>query len=145
MRHNKVVVPLHFVWSTWDRLPLVTQEIERDLYRYISQVCQDDGSPVLAIGGMPDHVHLLVEFPATKTFAQLMHDVKGGSSRFVSNTLKPGEWFAWQGHYAVFAVSPRDKPKVINYILHQKDRHASNNLWPSVEDFDNDDADEGSS
>jgi REP element-mobilizing transposase RayT len=56
----------------------VTPEIERDVYRYISTVTEDDKCDVVAIGGMPDHVHLLVKLSNTISMAQLMKDVKGG-------------------------------------------------------------------
>src|SRR5690348_16243213 len=115
MPSNKIVAFVHFVWATWNRQEIITPEIERRLYRYIEQVCRDHGCDVLAIGGMPDHVHLLVSFPGTLTFANLLRDVKGGSSRFVTGTLKPGEWFEWQGSYGAFTVSPSHKDKVIAY------------------------------
>lgn len=134
MRRNKLSVFVHFVWATWDRLPLVTEEIKRDLYRYISTVCQDDKCEALAIGGMPDHVHLFVALSSTITLADLMRHVKGGSSRFVSERLKPGEWFEWQGNYGAFSVSPRDKNRVIRYILYQKQHHADGKLWPESEE-----------
>jgi len=85
---------MHFVWATWDRLPLVTEDIERDVHRYIERVCTDDKCDVLAVGGMPDHVHLLVALPGTIGYSELMKHVKGGSSRLISAKLKPGEWFA---------------------------------------------------
>ncbi|HZP82753.1 MAG TPA: IS200/IS605 family transposase [Chthonomonadaceae bacterium] len=138
MGQNKLRAFLHFIWATHDRLPLITEEIERDLYRYISAVCRDDQCEVLAIGGMPDHVHLLVGLSNTISLADLMKHVKGGSSRFVTQKLKPGEWFAWQSSYAVFAVSPRDKKMVIGYIQNQKRHHAENTLWPEAETTEED-------
>src|SRR5438105_7646781 len=106
MRKNKIRVYVHFVWATWDRLPIIRPEFERELYRYISTVCRDDKCDVLALNGMEDHVHLLVSLAPTISMAGLMKDVKGGSSRFVSEELAPGEWFQWQGHYGAFSVSP---------------------------------------
>ena len=71
-RRNKLRVPLHFVWATHTRLPLLTEDIERDVYRYIEKVCRDDKCDVLAIGGMPDHIHLLVLLANTMTMADLL-------------------------------------------------------------------------
>jgi len=117
-------------------MPLVTAEIERDLYRYIETVCASVGCEVLALNGIPDHVHLLVCFSATLTYADLMYRVKGGSSRFVTEKLLSGEWFAWRDNYGVFSVSPRDKHSIIAYITNQKEHHSSNDLWRALEDFD---------
>lgn len=138
MRRSRLNVPVHFVWATWDRLPLVTETVERRLYRYIEAVCRDDECELLAIGGMPDHVHLLVLLPATITLGQLMHDVKGGSSRFVSEQVLSGDWFAWQRGYGAFGVSPHDKQRVIRYIRNQKRHHADGTLWPEAEDSNED-------
>jgi REP element-mobilizing transposase RayT len=133
MRKNKLCVYVHFVWATWDRFPWITEEIERDLYRYISCVCEDDGCEVLAVGGMPDHVHLLVSLPNTLTLANFMQHVKGGSSRFITQKLTMGQTFQWQGSYGAFSVSPGVKEKVIRYIRNQKQHHADGTLWPEAE------------
>jgi len=130
---NKLSVYIHFVWATWDRLPWITPDIERELYRYIERVCQDDDCDVLAIGGMPDYIHLLVSFSNMLTLAELMQHVKGGSSRLVTQVLKPGGEFRWQGSYGAFSVSPRDKEKIVRYIQNQKRHHAEGTLWPEAE------------
>lgn len=138
-RRNKLRVPLHFVWATHKRLPLLTEDIERDVYRYIEKVCRDDRCDVLAIGGMPDHVHLLVLLANTMSMADFMHHVKGGSSRFISTKLKTEGWFGWQKHYAAFAVSWSHRKQVIAYIENQKQHHADGTLWSEAEETDEED------
>jgi len=133
MSQNKLNGFLHFVWATFDRLPLLTEDIEREVYRYIETVCRDDKCEVLAIGGMPDHVHLLVRMSHIVSFSELMHHVKGGSSRLITQNLKPESYFAWQGSYAVLSASPKDIKKVIRYIQNQKRHHAEGRLWPEAE------------
>ena len=130
---NKLAVYIHFVWSTWDRLPLIAEEIERPLHRFIWGVCKDNGCEPIAIGGMADHVHLLVGMASTVTIADLVRRVKSGSSHYFSETLKPGEWFAWQRHYGAFSVRPRDRKTIIEYINKQKEHHAKGTVWPSAE------------
>jgi len=134
MLKNKLSVAVHFVWATRDRQPLVTEQVERDLYKYIEAVCDDDYCKVLALGGMPDHVHLLVLLSNTVTMADLMRHVKSGSSRFVPKRLTPGERFAWQGSYGAFSVSQANIPKVVSYIQNQKQRHAEGTLYPNAEE-----------
>jgi len=135
-RRNKLCVYVHFVWATRDRLPLIQAEIERDLYRCIVTICQDNKCVVLAVGGMEDHIHLLVALPSTLSLAECMRHVKGGSSRFVTEMLKPGSWFAWQENYGAFSVSAHHKDKVIAYILDQKRHHAEATLWNMAEETD---------
>lgn len=89
MRRNKLALYIHLVWATWDRLPLITPEIERRLHRNIESEARKQGCDVLAINGVQDHIHLLVTLPATITIANLVKQVKGVSSHFVNETLKP--------------------------------------------------------
>lgn len=134
MRRNKLALYLHLVWATWDRLPLITPEIERRLHRNIESEARKMGCTVLALNGMPDHVHLVVSFPTTITIADLVKQVKGVSSHFVNETLKPESQFKWQGSYGAFTVSRRELEKVIGYVKHQKDHHAANELIPEWEE-----------
>lgn len=133
-RRNKIRMLTHFVWATHNRLPLITEDMERDVYRYIQQICQKRDCPVLAIGGMPDHIHLLVNLSNIMSLADLMRYVKGSSSRFITEKLKQGGWFGWQEHYAAFAVSTQNKDTVTAYIQNQKQRHAEGKLWDSLEE-----------
>jgi putative transposase len=133
-RRNKLRMLAHFVWATENRQPFSTDEIEERVYRYIHKACQDSKCDVLAIGGLPDHIHLLVALGNTISLSDLMRNVKGGSSRFITEQLKQGGWFKWQAHYAAFAVSPQDKDGVTAYIQNQKQRHAEGKLWDSLEE-----------
>jgi len=97
-------------------------------------VTLDDGCDILAIGGMEDHVHLLVKLSLTRSCSDLMKHVKGGSSRFVSKELKQGEWFQWQGSCGAFSVSRRHVPKVISYIQNQEQHHRQGTVWQEAEE-----------
>jgi REP element-mobilizing transposase RayT len=134
MRRNKLRLYLHLVWATWDRLPLITPEIERPLYRCIQKEARDIGCKVLALNGIEDHVHLVVSFPATITIADLLKQVKGVSSRFVNDQLSPETQFKWQGSYGAFTVSRWDLTKVTQYVKRQKEHHAARELWPEWEE-----------
>lgn len=134
MRRNKLEICLHFVWATWDRLPLVTEEIEREVYRCVEQAYHHEQCEVLAVGGMPDHVHLLLLIHNTITVTDLIGHIKGGSSRFVSEKLRPGEWFAWQANYGCFSISRSHRRRLIEYIQNQKQHHADSDLLPGAEE-----------
>ncbi|HLJ54951.1 MAG TPA: IS200/IS605 family transposase [Chthonomonadaceae bacterium] len=134
MYRNRLRLYLHLVWATWDRMPLIGQDMERDLYRFITGACLELGCTPLAVNGMPDHVHTLLTFPATLCIADIVERLKGSSSRFVNDKLRPDEFFKWQGHYGAFTVSAREKEKVRHYIENQKAHHAANTVWPSAEE-----------
>ena len=133
-KRSKAYVYIHFVWATRDRLPLVTPNIERRLYRCLTELCERSACTVFAVGGMPDHVHLLVLMAPTTSISVLMKSVKGSSSRFVSAELKPGDLFDWQDHYGAFSVSPRERGKIVAYIENQKQHHAEGTLYPNAEE-----------
>lgn len=130
---NKLRVYMHFVWTTRDRLPAIRPESEHDLYQYIATICNDEHCDLLAIGGMPDHLHILTTLPATVTMARLMHHVKGASSRIMSSDLQPNAWPGWQSGYGAFSVSYRDLDIVQRYIRGQKLRHAGSRIWAAAE------------
>jgi putative transposase len=120
MRRNKLALYLHLVWTTWDRLPLITPSIERRLHRNIESEARGMGCTVLALNGTSDHIHLVLSFPSTIPLADLVKQVKGVSSHFVNETLRPEAQFKWQGGYGAFTVSRWDLPKIIRYVKRQK-------------------------
>ena len=124
----------HLVWATSERKPLVTPDIERAVYRCIEQQALRLKCSVLAIGGMPDHVHLAVRTPTHVDAAKLAMQTKGVSSAFVRDQLRPGHLFDWQDGFAVFSFGRNQQRSIIAYITHQKQRHGANKLWPEWED-----------
>ena len=134
MRRNRISVFVHFVWATWDRLPLITPEMEERLYRNIAASAVSLGCKVLAVNGVTNHVHVLLSLPSTVTIAGVVKKMKGASSHFVNDQLQPATGFKWQGHYGAFSVSRWDLPKLIAYIENQKEHHASGDLWDDIED-----------
>ena len=137
MRRDKLALYVHLVWATWDRLPNITAEIERRLHRNIESLAQEMGCTVLAINGMPEHVHLLVKLPPTVSIARLVKQVKGVSSHFVNQTLQPGFLFRWQGRYGAFSVSRWDVDRIAGYVRRQKEHHGvAAGLLPELEETD---------
>ncbi len=124
----------HFVWSTWDRAPLLEGEIERDAYALIRAQCTQMKVTLYALGGVADHVHLLVSLPRTLCLSDFMEAVKGVSSRALNDTHGSPTWaFKWQGSYSDHSVSASHMTRVRLYIENQKQHHADNSLWPSCE------------
>ncbi|MDQ2731694.1 MAG: transposase, partial [Armatimonadota bacterium] len=88
----------------------------------------------LAIGGVQDHVHLVVKAPTTISPSEIMQRVKGASSTLVRERLAPGKLFGWQEGYGVFSVSRSHVERVVNYVKNQEHHHASAKLWPEWEE-----------
>jgi putative transposase len=124
---------VHCVWATWDRLHLLGPQLERPVYAAIVAKCKELKCEALAIGGMPDHVHLLVRLSASLAVADLLHHVKGASSHLVTHQLALDEFFKWQGAYGAFTVAKADVPRVKTYIEAQKEHHVSGEVWQEWE------------
>ena len=124
---------LHCVWATWDRLPLVTPQLEQPVYACILAKVRELKCDTVAIGGIPDHVHLLARLHTTVAVADLLKEVQGASSHLVTHEIAKGEFFKWQGAYGAFTVSKDGVARVRDYIEHQKEHHARNDLWAEWE------------
>ena len=130
MRAPYTQLYVHCVWATWDRLPVLTPEIERPVYAAIVAKCHALKCEALAVGGMPDHVHLLVRLHPALAVSGLLKEVKGASSHLVTHQVCPGEFFKWQGAYGAFSVSKDALERVRAYIERQKAHHQQGDLWP---------------
>ena len=123
----------HLVWATWDRLPLITPTNEPALYACLLREALDLDCELLAIGGIEDHVHLVVRMPPTLCISDLVKQLKGNSSHLANQVLAPSDGFKWQGYYGAFSVSRSDLKRVVNYVLQQKERHANRSIWSEAE------------
>jgi len=129
---NHLMLFVHLVWATDRRRPLLQPSLEADLHEYIQLKSRVLRCPVLAIGGMPDHVHLLVELHPTLSVSALAKEIKGTSSHAASR-LGAGRDFSWQTGYGAFSVSRRDLPRATAYVLCQKEHHAAGTLSSVLE------------
>lgn len=136
MRRSKSEIYLHFIWATYHRSSWITPNLEARLYACIQAECSKLDCEVLAIGGMPDHVHLAVKAPTKVSPARLTQHVKGISSAVMREVVDRNEGFGWQDNYAVFSFSRSHKNRVIAYIKGQKHHHSSGTVWPEWEEAD---------
>lgn len=114
----------HIVFSTKGRATFIKPHIQDRLYDYIGGIIRAERATLLAIGGMPDHVHLLLRGRTDATLADLMRTVKARSSLWVHQTFPDAATFAWQEGYAAFTVSRSVEPDVKQYIATQAEHHA---------------------
>lgn len=124
----------HFVWATWDREPLLTDDKEQHAYALIRQQCQRLKVEIIALGGICDHVHLLVTLPTTVCIADFMESVKGISANALNKAYgSPTFSFKWQGGYGYHTVSASHVQVICRYIENQKQHHVAGTLWPNSE------------
>jgi putative transposase len=133
MRRTKTELFVHLVWATWDRLPLITAEIKPVVYASIQAQAGGVGAELLVVGGIEDHVHLIVEFPPTLSISNLVKQLKGSTSHLITHEVQPGETFKWQGSYGAFSLSKRSLPAARDYVLRQEEHHRNGTLLKALE------------
>ena len=124
MAHTYTYLATHVVFSTKDRLPMITQEIKPRLWAYMNGVITNLGGKALALNGMPDHAHLLVLLPPTVALAEAMRALKANSSKWVNDNGPQSSKFTWQTGYAAFSVSRSSINDVVSYVENQENHHS---------------------
>lgn len=113
----------HCVFSTKHRELLISAEIEDRLFPFMGGIVRDLGCSLIAVNGMPDHVHLLVKYRNDLSHSDLLRHVKSRSSKWLNETLPERVKFAWQEGYGGFTVSKSSVDAVEVYIRDQKEHH----------------------
>ena len=111
---------IHLVFSTKNREPFITPEIEPELHPYLATIFQECKSPSLLVGGMPDHIHALFALSRTASVAEIVEDVKTSSSKWIRKKGNEFHNFHWQAGYGAFSVGQSNLQKVKDYIANQK-------------------------
>jgi putative transposase len=115
----------HCIWSTKNRDPLIRPEIEENVWRILAGTAKRNEMRILNVGGIENHVHVLVRIPKTMSVSEAMQRLKGGSSKAINNEELLGSElrFAWQDGYGAFTVSKSNVPDIERYVLGQREHH----------------------
>jgi putative transposase len=113
----------HIIFSTKDRQPFIHDRIELRLYGYIKAICQDHECHLLQIGGISNHIHLLVNLSRKHALSKFVNEIKSHSSKWIKTIDNDSQNFAWQSGYGAFSVGQLEYRKVIDYISKQKEHH----------------------
>lgn len=111
---------VHAIFATKDRAPMIDASWLRELHGYVAGTAEGLGAQSLAVGGVVDHVHVLMGIRAAHAVADLVREIKKASSIWAAERYAG---FAWQTGYGAFAVSPRDVDMVRKYIARQEEHH----------------------
>jgi REP element-mobilizing transposase RayT len=113
----------HVVFSTKNRQPFLADAVRERLFAYLGGIARENGINALEIGGVADHVHLLLSIPAPLSVSKAIQLVKGASSHWLKETFPDMVEFAWQDEYAAFTVSQSQLKDVQRYIRSQPEHH----------------------
>ncbi|MDQ6624485.1 MAG: IS200/IS605 family transposase, partial [Verrucomicrobiota bacterium] len=118
--HSFTSCLFHCVFSTKRREPWLTSEIRERLWPYLDGIARENEMKALAIGGVGDHVHVLVSLPATMPVAKAMQLLKGNSSKWMHETFPALHAFAWQEGYGAFSIGVSGVEETVAYIRAQE-------------------------
>ncbi len=114
---------LHFVFAVQNRMSLINQNWQENLYKYMSGIILNNGHKTYTINGMPDHVHVLVSMNPKQAPSDLMHEIKRSSSLWINENRFVVGKFAWQEGFGVFSYGNSQIPDIANYIENQNKHH----------------------
>jgi putative transposase len=120
--HTRTSLLFHCVFSTKKRLPSIPGEIKTRLWSYVGGIARTNDMKALAVGGMRDHLHVLLSLPPTTSIAKAIQLIKAGSSKWMHGQGAKG--FEWQVGYGAFTIGISQIPGTVNYIRNQEKHHA---------------------
>jgi putative transposase len=124
----------HIVFSTKERCTFIDVKWRDRLHAYLGGIVRSLDGVALAIGGVADHVHLLVGLNATHSVAQIVREVKVASTKWVHSEIQL-PIFSWQEGYGAFTVGPNSCDAVVKYILNQEEHHRTKTFQEEYLEF----------
>ena len=118
-----IISYVHYVFSTKGRQPIITQDLRDRLWPFLGGISRQNKMKAVEIGGVEDHIHLLLSLPSTISIAKAAQLIKGGSSKWVHDTFPEHRLFGWQVKYGSFSVSVSQLDKITEYIRNQAEHH----------------------
>lgn len=122
MAHSYCSALFHCVFSTRERHKMIAPDVQERLWTYMGGIARENGMIALAVGGVEDHVHLLISLPATMAVATAMREIKRGSSLWMHEACGQID-FAWQEGYGAFSVGQNQVDATGAYIARQREHH----------------------
>ena len=123
MANTYTQIYLQFIFAVQDRVSLVQSSWEVDLYKYITGIIQNKGHKLIAINGIPNHLHIFIGYKPHQLIPDLLQDIKGFSSKWINKQGFVKAKFRWQESYGAFSYSHSQIDSVVKYIANQKEHH----------------------
>jgi REP element-mobilizing transposase RayT len=124
MAQSLAKILLHLAFSTKERRPLLRDPaLREELHRYFGGILTNLECQPLIIGGVEDHVHLLFAHSRTTAVAEVVKELKRGSTVWLKTKSPTSSEFAWQSGYGVFSIGQLQVEDVRAYIAGQEEHH----------------------
>ncbi|PRY86346.1 IS200/IS605 family transposase [Mongoliibacter ruber] len=128
MANSFTQVHVQSIFAVKYRYAVISSEWEEELYKYITGIIQNRGHKMLAINGMPDHIHIFFGLRMDQSISNLVQEVKIGSMNWINKSGFCRSKFYWQNGYSAFSYSKSHVESVIRYIQNQKQHHKKENF-----------------
>ncbi len=126
---------IHLVFAVKGRISVISPKWKEDLYKFMSGIISNRSQKLLAINGMPDHVHLLVGIKPTCSLSDLVRDVKAGSSKHINDNKWVKGRFEWQEGFGAFSLGHSQLDTVFSYIRNQEEHHRKKTFLEEYQEF----------
>jgi REP element-mobilizing transposase RayT len=126
---------IQIVFAVQNRDAMISAVWEEELYKYITGIIKNKGQKMLAINGMPDHLHLFIGMKPSCNLSDLVREIKKSSNEFIAEKKFSKFKFNWQEGYGAFSYSHSQIDNVIKYIMNQKDHHRKLTFREEYVDF----------
>lgn len=135
MANTYTQIHIHAVFIVQHRDCIIGKSWKDELYKYMTGIIRNHGHKVLAINGMPDHVHVFFGMRPVQSLSDLMRNLKGDSSEWINQRkFIPGR-FSWQEGYGAFSYSKSQVSQVIDYIRNQEEHHRKKTFIEEYREF----------
>ena len=135
MPNTYTQIHIHTIFAVRSRVALIKKEWKENLYKYVVGIIQHSDHKLLAINGMPDHIHILFGMRPTQSLSDLMQDVKAGSSKWINDQRFIKGKFEWQVGYGAFSYSKSQLPRIMSYIRNQEAHHQQKTFLEEYREF----------
>lgn len=123
MANTYTQIYIQYVFAVQNRVSLIQSVWKDELYKYITGIVQNNKHKLIAINGMPNHLHVFVGYKPHQSMPDLLQDIKGSSSGWINkNGFVKGK-FRWQEGYGAFSYSHSHIDRVVKYIKNQEQHH----------------------
>lgn len=126
---------IQVVFAVKGRSSLIAQSWEEEFYKYITGIISNKGQKLIAINGMPDHIHILIGMKPSCCLSDLVREIKKSSNAFVNENKFSKFKFEWQEGYGAFSYSHSSLDNVVGYIQNQKEHHKKKTFKEEYIDF----------
>ncbi len=114
----------HLVFSPKNHEALIKKSWKNELEKYISGIVQNQNHKLLAIGSMPDHIHIFIGYNLNQLIPDLVEKIKTSSNEWINQNNFSQYRFEWQKGYGAFSHSRSQIDTVVKYILNQENHHS---------------------